>query len=40
MDQVYFHLVKAGRRTIEQVPQALREAVEKLLKEDGDKNAK
>jgi len=31
MAYVYFKLVQAGKRTIEQVPEALRAAVEALL---------
>jgi hypothetical protein len=31
MAELYATLIKAGRRTIEQVPEKLREAVEELL---------
>lgn len=34
MAKVYYRLVKAGKRTIEQVPELWREQVQKLLDEE------
>lgn len=36
MVEVYARLVRLGRKTIEQVPQSLREEVITLLKDSGD----
>ncbi|MFM9413354.1 CD1375 family protein [Peptococcus simiae] len=37
MIYIYATLVKAGRRTLDQVPAHLREEVKKLLEEENDK---
>ncbi|MGN7470513.1 CD1375 family protein [Brevibacillus sp. SAFN-007a] len=34
MTQIYYNLVKAGRRTIDQVPENLREEVQAMLDAD------
>ncbi|WP_227013449.1 CD1375 family protein [Paenibacillus psychroresistens] len=33
MAKIYFNLIKEGRRTIDQVPEAIKEAVQALLNE-------
>lgn len=34
MAQAYVNLIKAGKKTIDQVPEAIREEVRKLLEEE------